>query len=229
MTEFLLALAAFFLSHVLPQRLGWRDRIAARFGERAYVIGYSLLSLALLAWLIHAAVTAPVLLLWNTEPWHYHFALALMFPAALLFAGGAAAANPLSVAFRSEGYDPARPGILGVTRHPMLWAFALWSLAHLVPNGDFVSLVMFGGFALFAVAGMKLLDRRRRRRLGARWEELAAPTAVFPFAAYGRHGARRWSPASLAATLLGGTALYALALWLHPLVIGPDPAALLLA
>ena len=227
MAEFLLALVAFFLAHVLPARLGWRDRLAARFGERAYLTGYSLLSLALIAWLIHAAVTAPVLMLWSTELWHYRFALGLMFPAALLFAGGAAAPNPLSVSFRSAGYDPARPGIVGVTRHPLLWAFALWSVAHLLPNGDFVSLVMFGGLGLFALAGMKLLDRRRRRSLGERWDALAEPTAAIPFAAYGRPGARRWRAPGLVWTLLGGAVLYALALWLHPLVIGPDPAAFL--
>ena len=52
--EFSIALAAFLGSHVIPAR--FRAPLIARFGKRAYVIGYSILSLALLYWLIEALV-----------------------------------------------------------------------------------------------------------------------------------------------------------------------------
>ena len=228
MTEFLLALAAFLAAHVIPSRTGLRARLAARFGERAYLAGYSLVSLALLAWLIAAAIRAPVVPLWTISLAHYWIALALMLPAAMLLVGGASAPNPLSVSFGSGRYDPSRPGIVGVTRHPLLWGFALWALAHLLPNGELVPLIMFGGFALFALLGMWIVDRRKRRQLGAEWERLAAPTSIVPFAAwFADPASRHWRPADLLATLAGGPALYALLLWLHPRVIGPDPGALL--
>ncbi|MDT9599906.1 NnrU family protein [Sphingosinicella rhizophila] len=229
MTEFLLALSAFLAAHVLPARTGLRSRLAARFGERTYLLVYSLLSLALLIWLIGAALRAPLVPLWQTELWHYHFALAVMLPACMLLVGGAATANPLSVSFRSAGYDPSRPGIVGVTRHPLLWGFALWALAHLLANGDLVSLILFGGFGLFSLAGMMIVDRRKRRQMGAEWDRLAEPTSALPFGAWFSHpAARRWRPAGFAVAVGGGGALYLLLLWLHPRVIGPDPAALLL-
>jgi uncharacterized membrane protein len=226
--DFLLALAAFLAAHVLPARLGWRDRIAERIGERSYQLGYSLLSVVLLAWLIKAALAAPVVPLWPGALWQYHLALGLMVPACILLVAAAFSPNPLSISFHASGYDRAYPGIVGVTRHPLLWGFALWSIAHLVANGDLVSLILFGGFGLFSFGGLVILDRRKRRQLGTHWPELAAATSVVPFVAWFRHpSARRWRGASLLIALGGGAGLYALLLTLHPLVIGPDPASAL--
>ena len=56
---------------------------------------------------------------------------------ACLIAYGIAAPNPFSIAGRgSASFDPGRPGIAGITRHPLLLAITLWALAHMVPNGD---------------------------------------------------------------------------------------------
>jgi uncharacterized membrane protein len=227
MAEFLLALFLFLASHSIPARPTVRRRIAAAIGERTYLTLYSLLSLALLVWLISAASRAPLVPLWDLEPWHYHVPIALMLPALILFVGGMVSPNPLSISFGRGAFDPERPGIVGVTRHPVLWGFALWSGAHVVPNGDLVSVIMFGGFCLFSLAGMKMIDRRKRRSLGAAWEKLAGRTSLLPFGAAisGRTGL---APTHL---LLGWTAIgiaaYAALLFLHPLLFGVDPAIVL--
>jgi uncharacterized membrane protein len=227
MTEFFLALFVFLASHSIPSRPAVRQRIDAAIGERSYLILYSLLSFALLVWLISAAARAPLVPLWDLELWHYHVPIALMLPALILFVGAMASPNPLSISFSRRAFDPERPGIVGVTRHPILWGFALWSGAHIVPNGDFVSVIMFGGFCLFSLAGMKLIDLRKRRSLGADWPELAGRTSVLPFGAVlsGRTGL---APTHL---LLGWTAIgvaaYAALLFLHPLLFGVDPAIVL--
>lgn len=228
MIEFAAALAIFLLSHAIPARTGLRQRLSAAIGERSYMILYSLLSLVLLAWLISAAARAPFIPLWDLELWHYHVPLALMFPAAMLFVGGAVTPNPLSISFSRRPWQPARPGLVGITRHPILWSFALWSFAHVVPNGDLVSLIMFGGFGLFAIAGMALVDRRKRRGLGDQWRDMAGRTSIVPFVALlqGR-ASGRWRLGELVATLLGGVLVWFALLHLHPLVIGPDPAAVL--
>lgn len=228
MAEFLAALLAFLLSHSLPERTGLRRRLVAATGERAYLILYSLLSIMLLAWLISAALRAPFVPLWPLQTWHYYVPLVLMLPASMLLVGGALSANPLSIGFSSRALDPDRPGLVGVTRHPILWAFALWSFAHLAANGDLVSAILFGGFGLFALAGMAILDRRKRRSLGGDWPRLAAPTSAIPFAALlaGR-ASWRWRAGEMAATLIGGALLYCALLRLHPLVFGIDPAAVL--
>ena len=228
MLEFLAALALFILSHVVPARTGLRQRIAGAIGERPYLILYSLMSVVLLAWLISAASRAPYIPLWDLQTWHYHVPLALMVLASMLFVGGAVSANPLSIGFSRVPFDPARPGIVGITRHPILWAFALWSLSHVVPNGDLVSLIMFGGFGLFALGGMAVVDRRKRRIMGNEWPRLAGGTSVIPLAALlsGR-ASWRWKSGPLLLTIGGGAAIYLLLLRLHPLVIGVDPAAML--
>ncbi len=116
-----------------------------------------------------------------------------------------------------------------MTRHPILWALLIWGLAHIPPNGDLVSVVLFGGMAVFSLAGIPLLDAMARRRLGAeRWGALAKATSVLPFAALlsGRTSLGPITPHLVSA--LAGLALYA---WFvlrgHELLIGVDPLALL--
>lgn len=54
-TEFLLALAIFLGAHIIPARPRLRAALIARLGRRGYLLGFSLLSLGLLYWLIIAA------------------------------------------------------------------------------------------------------------------------------------------------------------------------------
>jgi uncharacterized membrane protein len=44
-------------------------------------------------------------------------------------------------------------------RHPQLTGFALWAFAHLLPNGDLPSLVLFGGLLAWALAEMVTINR----------------------------------------------------------------------
>jgi uncharacterized membrane protein len=222
--EFLAALTAFLASHVIPARPHVRAWLAAQLGERPYIIGYSALSLALLAWLLSAAARAPFIPLWDVALWQYFIPIAVMLPALLLAAGSILCPNPLSISFSRRSFDSERPGIVAITRHPLLWAFTLWAFAHIVPNGDLVSVILFGGFGSFALLAMPITDRRKRRALGARWDELAQRTSMLPFAALVAGRARmRWHNAQLAGVLALGCGLYVALLWLHPWLFGPDP------
>ena len=224
MIEFFAALALFLLSHAIPARPGLRQRLVGTLGERPYQLLYSLLSLVLLAWLISAATRAPYVPLWDLTIEQYWVPVVLMLPAFILFAGGAIAPNPLSISFSRRPFDPERAGIVAVTRHPVLWGFALWAFAHVVPNGDLVSLIMFGGFGLFALAGMALIDRRKKRQLGDEWEALARRTSLIPFAPPpGERLPLDWR--GLAVALAVGLLLYVALLHLHPILFGPDPRA----
>lgn len=44
-------------------------------------------------------------------------------------------------------------------RHPMLWGTVIWSVAHLLVNGDLASLVLFGGIGLWALVEMAIINR----------------------------------------------------------------------
>ncbi len=224
MLEFALALLVFGAAHTLPAATGLRDRLMARFGRAAYIAAYSALSIALLVWLISAAWRAPYVALWDTSPATTAIPLIAMLPACLLLAGAASRANPLSVSFRGGEIDPARPGVLAITRHPFLWAFFLWSASHAVANGDVVGMVMFGGFAVFSAAGVRIVEKRARRRMPLdRWERaMAISTGPLP------ERLRRAASRRTAFELSSGTLLYGLMLWVHPAVFGVDPLGLFL-
>lgn len=221
--EFVAAFAVFLASHALPARPALRRCLAARLGERGYLLGYSLVSLAALVWLVTAAGRAPYVPLWLPAPWQAWVPNLLMPLACLLVAFGVAAPNPLSFGGRAAGFDPERPGIAGVARHPLLLALLLWAAGHAVPNGDLGHVLLFGGFAGFAALGMRVVDRRCRRQMGAaRWGALAARTSLWPLAALVEG---RWRPAALPdlRRLALGLLLWLLLLAAHPALIGLSP------
>lgn len=221
MGQFLLALAVFLISHGVPSQPAVRARLTAIFGERGYLIGYSLVSLALLAWLIHAAVTAPYIPLWPAALWQQWVPVLVMPLATVLLVAGVIQPNPLSIPVRPSAYDPARPGVLALTRHPILAAISLWALAHIPPNGHLVAVTMFGLFALMGIGGMALLDRRRQRSLGtARWAALAAPSSGLPASALIAGRARMRVTVAGVLTILAGLGLYAILIHLHRPVLG---------
>jgi len=52
-------------------------------------------------------------------------------------------------------------------RHPMLWGTVIWSVAHLLVNGDVASLVLFGGIGLWALVEMAVINRTPWQRPAA--------------------------------------------------------------
>ncbi len=223
--EMTLALAAFFASHVVPARPAVRRSLQAHLGGAAYGVIYSAVSLAVLAWLIVAARHAPHIQLWDFELWQLWVPNLVMPFVCLFIAFGVAAPNPFSFAGRrSASFDADRPGVAGITRHPLLWAITLWALAHMAPNGDLAHVLLFGLFADFGAVGMTALDNRKRKQWGETlWAERAAKTSAFPFAALleGRVRFRelRLDPWRAVAAL----ALYATLIAAHPYAIGVSP------
>lgn len=177
-THFALAYAVFVLAHMVPARPVVRRHLAGWLGERVYLLVYTLVSLLVLVWLFAATADAPRLVLWRAPGWSYIVLPAVMLAACLLISFGAFARNPFSIASRARGFDPARPGIAGLTRHPVLWAFALWAGFHVIVTGTLAHTLLFGGFAVFAWAGMLALDGRARRRAGDDWSHLSRHTSL---------------------------------------------------
>jgi uncharacterized membrane protein len=182
MTSLAIAMAAFIGSHFALSSGPVRAALVRLVGEGAFLGVYSLLALALIVWTVLAFENAPFVPLW-TLPWMPLVPVAAM-PLALLFlVCGVSQRNPTMVGGHfSAAADPA-PGILRITRHPVLCSFALWALAHLAPNGDLASLIFFGGFALLALAGMAVIDLKRRARDPEGYARFAAATSRLPFLA----------------------------------------------
>lgn len=216
--EYASAFATFFLTHWLPVRPPLRPWLQARLGQAGFTLSYSALSLAVLAWLLSASGRAPYVHLWDWAPWQNMAVLAAMLPVCLLLALAIGRPNPFSVGgARNADYNPDRPGIARLTRHPLLFALALWAAAHILPNGDLAHVILFGAFAIFALAGGWLVDRRKRRASPSSWGELEArrrAASFFP------------SPGSWVNVVLRGAfgvGIYASIIWLHPWLFGVDP------
>lgn len=221
--EFAAALALFLLSHRLPAALGLKAGLVARLGPRGYAATFSAVSLLLLGWVIDAAGRAPFVPLWDQEIWHRWLVNLAMPVAVALAAFGTAAPNPFAFEGRATGFDPARPGTAGLTRQPLLWALTLWSGAHLLANGDLAHVLLFALFLAFSLAGMHLVEARRRRTMPpAEWDRLTAQTALIPLAALlsGRWRLEGW-PSPLRTVL--ALAVWAAAWNLHAPVIGVWP------
>ena len=224
MTELLVAITLFLIAHVVPPAPPVRTRLIAWFGRRAYIVGYSLVSLTFIVWIISVTRRAPYLPLWNPAPWQTLIPILVMPVATWLLFAGLIEANPLSISLRPTDSDATLGPAAAVTRHPLLWAFLLWAGSHIPPNGDVISLVLFGGMALLAIIGFAVVDGRARRRLGEEhWQKLATRTSILPFAAIltGRMHIRL--SARLLFSLAAGVAAY---LWFlfqgHELLIGPN-------
>ncbi|WP_142848867.1 NnrU family protein [Telmatospirillum sp. J64-1] len=220
LTELSLAALAFTGGHFLLSSTPLRGYLAGRLGEKGFLGVFSLLSLAALAWLILSYRQAPYVEFWMPAVWSRHLSLTFMPVALVLFAGSLRRDNPTATTGRTDGLDPNRLGIFAVTRHPMMWGTGLWAGLHLLANGDAASLILFGGILVLALGGTVAIDRKLRRRDPLAFARLAAVTSNLPFAAV-LAGRNRLGREGMLWPVAIGLALYALLIWLHPLLFGP--------
>lgn len=226
--EPLLALLVFLAAHVLPAQPAVRGRLVMILGQRAYLVVFSVVSLLLLAWLVSTVWRAPTVILWYFAPWQPWVPLLSMPVVCVLATVSLGVPNPLSFGgARDAGFKPRSPGVAGFCRHPLLLALAIWAFAHLVPNGELATVLLFGALGVFALVGMRVLDRRRQRAWGfEHWQALAVATSNVPLLALLRGDWQpRWADFPLL-RLLAGFLLYALLLWLHPHLFGVPALAL---
>ncbi len=216
------ALAAIFfvVSHIVLASGPLRAALVKSIGENAFRGLYSAVAIAALVWLALAYVGAPYVELWPETSWARHVPLVVMPFAAILVVCGLTTRNATAIGGGAIDEANPTPGIMKVTRHPFLWGVALWALAHIAPNGDAASLMLFGAIAILSFAGMVGIDRKRERALGAAWGPVLLGTSVLPFGAllsgraklrFGEIGAWR---------ILAGIALYVALVFAHAPVIG---------
>ncbi len=216
---FLLAAAALWVGlHVGVAGTSLRDQAVARLGgDGRFTLVFSLGSVVSITLLVMAWQHAPYIILWEVPGWLRWLIALAMLPAFILFVASVAAPNPTAVAGKMEGLPR---GITRITRHPMLWSFAIWAGAHALGNGDLTSLIFFGTFLLTAALGMPSIDRKIARRDPVLWEKLSKQTSIMPFGAifFGRMTADfheiGWVPPVV------GTAAWLALLMFHRLIFG---------
>ena len=204
-----LASAAFVGTHFLMSH-PLRRPLVARMGEGPFRGLYSLVSIVLFGLMIWVyRRIGDQVHLWDAGEAGWTVATALMFIGSILFVGSFVGNPALPGAPRPKG---APSGVLAITRHPMMWGFALWAIAHVIVIATPKALVFDGAIIFLALVGAALQDRKKQGLMGETWHEWTAQTGFLPFA----RGLR--SPGTFA--LVGGTVLFLLATWLHPFPAG---------
>ena len=208
--------ALFLVTHSVPVRPAIKSRIVAAVGARWFSLGYSVLSIGMLSLLIWAAGQAPFVELWPQMAWHRHVVHLGMLAVCLILALSIARPNPFSFGgARNADFDPRHPGMVRYTRHPILIAMSIWAALHMLPNGDLAHVLLFGTLGSFALVGRQLINRRKRREMGAdAWDTLNASVAKAPYIATST------SLAKAAIRLAAGLVAFAILLLLHPIAIG---------
>lgn len=218
-----LFIAALFLvgTHLGIASTQLRAQLVATIGEGPYRLLYALIALVAVAWLVHAWSAAPFRPLWTPGPGLRHLPLLVMPFACLLLVCALTQRNPtaLGQAPDPDSPEPAR-GIVRVTRHPMMWAVALWAIVHILANGDLASVIFFGAFAILALAGSALIDARRTEERAPGWGVFLQRTSNLPFQAI-LERRQRLAPGEIGlARLAAALALYVALIWLHPHLFG---------
>jgi len=223
MTMLLLAALLWIGVHVGIAGTRLRDAIVARIGETPFRGLFSVLSIATIIFLVRAWSLSPTEPIWFTSDWLRWILVVAMLPAFVLFVASVSQPNPTMVGPPDAAARPPR-GMTRVTRHPMLWSFAIWAAVHVIGNGDSASIVFFGAFLITALAGMPSIDAKLARRDPATWQALSAATSIVPFAAIAA-GRNRFVPGEIG-RLTPAVALVAwiVLLLLHPVLFGTAPA-----
>lgn len=206
----------FALSHPL------RGPLVGRIGGGAFLVLYSLVAAGCLVWMALAFRAAPAADLGGALPFFggeagWIVATVLTLPALVLFLGSLwkNPALPNLGAGQTIAREPT--GVFAVTRHPMMWGFALWALSHIALWWSWRTMIVATAILLLALVGAHLQDRKKQALMGAAWSEWEAKTSYWP----------RWAKlfGAGAALWLAAVAAWLLVTWLH-IPAGGVPAGL---
>ncbi|HEX7932348.1 MAG TPA: NnrU family protein [Paraburkholderia sp.] len=198
----------FVLSHPL------RGPLVRAIGERGFQGVYSLVAFVTLGWLIVAYRRAPLTAsLWPVGDALWALATVVMLIASILLLGSLIRNPALPTGGRPGAFPDAARGVFAVTRHPMMWAFALWGVCHaaVFPVGK--NIIVAVAIIVLALVGAALQDRKKERLQPDLWPAWEAKTSYWPFAAIVA-GRARFGGFGLHA-LLGGLVVWLVATWAH--------------
>jgi uncharacterized membrane protein len=195
----------FLMSHTL------RARMVSSFGAGGFLGAYSLVSLASFGWMIWAFVQSPTgVMHWAPTDGVWIAASVLTLLAAVFYCGSMignpALPNPDANAGNAlAAKSPS--GMFLVTRHPMMWSFALWGVAHILiaPRTD--NFIFVGSIIFLALVGARAQEAKKAAQLGSSWQSWQSRTTYWPrLSQLPRIGLRLW---------LAGIVLWLVATWAH--------------
>lgn len=197
----------FVLSHPL------RRPLVGLVGEGVFLGLYSAVAVATFAAMVWAYGTAPPTApLWDVGAGLWAVATVATLLASVLLLGSFIRNPAFPVVGGDASSAPVRD-VYAVTRHPMMWAFALWGLSHILVHPVAKNIILSGAIMVLALVGAALQDRKKAVLDPRGWPAWQARTSYLPFAAV-LTGRARLGGLS-AHSLGGGIVLWLVATWAH--------------
>jgi len=210
------ACAAFVGSHFLLSH-PLRRPLVNTMGETAFLALYSVvaaLTLYAISWTYgKAPATRP---LWPVGDALWACVTVAMLLASVLLMGSLIR-NPALPGSANAGTASAH-GVFAITRHPMMWAFAIWGGCHILVYPVARNIVVAAGMIILALAGAALQDRKKAALDPAGWPAWQGKTSYWPFAAIaqGRATVEKFGAHALG----GGLIVWLAATWAHIPIAG---------
>ncbi len=198
------------LSHPL------RHGLASRLGERGFQIVYSIIAIATFIMLVQAwRGIPPEPPLWAVGDILWIVASIIVLFASVLFMGSLIGNPALAAPGAAAAAQGAPRGVFAITRHPMMWGFALWAVAHVMVVPTPAQIILSGTIVFLALFGSAGQDGKKARLMGDAWRHWAARTSFVPFARQ-LSGATPWGDTiPRPHALFGGIVLWLVATWGH--------------
>ncbi len=138
----ILGLCLFYGVHLVPS-LNLKAQLITKIGKQPYMGGFSLLAGLGLGLMIYGKSIAGFIPVWQPVLGAHWLPIIFMWPALILL---------------SWAYLPCN--MKAKLRHPMLLGILLFSISHLIANGDLGSILLIGSFGLFALINIIMVNRR---------------------------------------------------------------------
>ena len=213
MTNVALAATAFVGTHFLLSH-PLRAPLVRAIGEKGFLGLYSLVAAATLGWVYLAYSAAPdVPLWWQPTDAIWAVGSAIMLVASILLMGSLVRNPALPDPTGHARPVPEAKGVFAITRHPMMWAFALWGVAHVIVFPDPSNVTVAVAIIVLALVGAHLQDRKKAQLQPDFWPKWEARTSYWPFAAIAR-GEAKFGGFGMHA-LAGGLVVWLAATWAH--------------
>lgn len=197
----------FLMSHPL------RARLVSTMGNGGFAGFYSLVSLATFAWMIWTWRQAPSSeMAWVPGDTIWVIASLLTLLGAVFFIGSLignpAFPNPEIDEVEGRKLAAKSPaGMFLVTRHPMMWGFALWGFAHILVAPRMDNFIFVGSIIFLALVGARAQEAKKAQALGTGWVTWQSRTSYFPRLSHlSRIGWRLWAV---------GITVWLIATWAH--------------
>lgn len=211
-TQVAVAAAAFVGTHFLLSH-PLRAPLVKALGSGGFMGVYALVAFATLGWMAHvyqgSAPTAP---LWAVGEGIWAPVTLVMLVASVLLVGSLIG-NPALPGPPGKPTPVVAKGVFAVTRHPMMWAFALWALCHIAVYPIAANIVVAVAILILALVGAALQDRKKQALQGESWKAWESKTSYWPFAAIAQGRAKfgGFRPHDWA----GGVVIWLAATWAH--------------